>query len=205
MTGVLILPQRNPLVLAKQVATLDYLSGGRLELGIGVGWLREEFEAIGVPFERRGQRTDEYVAAMRALWANDDASHAGETVQFKGMSCNPKPAQGSVPIIVGGHSEAAAKRAGRLGEGYFPAIGRHVDLPHLFEVARRSAQTHGRDPGALQFMAGCPDIFGPDPRGAVAERASIGVTRIAVPGMQFAADPERQLETFAERIIRHFA
>ena len=125
MTGVLILPQRNPLVLAKQVATLDYLSGGRLELGIGVGWLREEFEAIGVPFERRGQRTDEYVAAMRALWANDDASHAGETVQFKGMSCNPKPAQGFSTNYRGrpfrGGRETRWAPGGGVFSGYRPA------------------------------------------------------------------------------------
>jgi probable F420-dependent oxidoreductase len=106
MTGVLILPQRNPLVLAKQVATLDHLSGGRIELGIGVGWLKEDFEALGVPFEKRGKRADEYIAAMRALWAADGASYAGEFVKFHEVSCNPKPRAGSVPIIVGGHSEA---------------------------------------------------------------------------------------------------
>jgi probable F420-dependent oxidoreductase len=111
MTAVMILPQRNPLVLAKEVATLDYLSGGRIELGIGVGWLKEEFEALGIPFERRGKRADEYVAAMRALWAGDGASFAGEFVKFDKVSCNPKPVAKSVPIVVGGHSEAAALRA----------------------------------------------------------------------------------------------
>ena len=97
MTAVMILPQRNPLVLAKEVATLDYLSGGRFELGIGVGWLKEEFEALGIPFERRGKRADEYVAAMRALWASDGASFAGEFVKFDKVSCNPKPVANSVP------------------------------------------------------------------------------------------------------------
>ena len=201
MTGVLILPQRNPLVLAKEVATLDYLSGGRIELGIGVGWLKEEFDALGVPFAGRGQRTDEHVAAMRALWAGDDASFKGEHVNFEGMSCNPKPAQGSVPIIVGGHSRAAAKRAGRLGDGYFPAIGREVDLPTLFAIARQSAAEHDRDPDALDFTAGCPGVFGDDPLGAIEERRDIGVARIAVPGMQFIEEPERGLETFAEEVM----
>jgi probable F420-dependent oxidoreductase len=121
MTAVMILPQRNPLVLAKEVATLDYLSGGRIELGIGVGWLKEEFEALGIPFERRGKRADEHVAAMRALWASDGASFAGEFVKFDQVSCNPNPVAKSVPIIVGGHSEAAARRAGRLGDGFFPS------------------------------------------------------------------------------------
>ena len=91
MTAVMILPQRNPLVLAKEVATLDYLSGGRIELGIGVGWLKEEFDALGIPFERRGKRADEYVAAMRALWASDGAGFAGEFVNFNRVNCNPKP------------------------------------------------------------------------------------------------------------------
>src|SRR5712675_1142224 len=85
MTAVLILPQRNPLVLAKEVATLDHLTGGRISLGIGVGWLKEEFEALGVPFEHRGARTDECIAAMRALWARDDASYDGRFVSFRGM------------------------------------------------------------------------------------------------------------------------
>src|SRR5207342_2461098 len=79
-TGILILPQRNPLILAKEVATLDHLSGGRVELGIGVGWLEEEFDALGVPFARRGARTDEYIEVLRALWDGDHASHDGEFV-----------------------------------------------------------------------------------------------------------------------------
>ena len=201
MTGVLILPQRNPLVLAKEVATRDYLSGGRVELGIGVGWLKEEFAALGVPFAARGKRTDEHVGAMRALWASDDASFAGEYVSFEGMSCNPKPPRGTVPIIVGGLSRAAAKRAGRLGDGYFPAIGREVDLPTLFTIARDSAAEHGRNPDELHFTAGCPGVFGDDPMGALEERRAIGVERVAVPGMQFTDDPERSLETFAEQVM----
>lgn len=204
MTGVMILPQRNPLVLAKEVATLDYLSKGRVELGIGVGWLREEFDALGVPFEGRGKRADEYIHAMRALWTSDDAAYSGSTVQFQGINSNPKPVHGQVPIIVGGHSHAAARRAGRLGDGYFPAIGRQVDLPELFDVAKAAAVEHGRDPNTLAFYAGCPDIFGEDPTGAVAERQAMGVTKIAIPGAQFADDPVRQIEAFAERVLRHY-
>ncbi|HBU40282.1 MAG TPA: LLM class F420-dependent oxidoreductase, partial [Acidimicrobiaceae bacterium] len=107
-TAILILPQHSPVVCAAQVATLDYMSGGRALLGIGVGWLKEEFDAIGAPFERRGIRTDEYVAAMRALWANDCASFEGEFVQFKDTYCLPRPINGSVPIIVGGDTDYAA-------------------------------------------------------------------------------------------------
>jgi probable F420-dependent oxidoreductase len=153
MTAVMILPQRNPLVLAKEVATLDYLSSGRIELGIGVGWLKEEFEALGIPFEHRGKRADEYVAAMRALWASDGASFAGEFVKFDKVSCNPKPVAKSVPIVVGGHSEAAARRAGRLGDGFFPSIGAQVDTMPLLDVVRRSAEQAGRDPAMVESPA----------------------------------------------------
>ena len=118
-TGILILPQRNPVVLAKELATLDHLSGGRIILGIGIGWLAEEFAAIGVPFAERAARTDDHVAALRALWS-DDPTHHGEFTQFTDCIVSPRPAAGSIPIHVGGHSEAAARRAGRLGDGYFP-------------------------------------------------------------------------------------
>ena len=139
LTGVVILPQRDPLVLAKQVATLDYMSGGRFELGIGVGWLKEEFQAMGVPFERRGRRADEYIAAMKALWAEDGATFSGEFVSFKEVSCNPKPI-GRVPIVVGGHSEAAAAPRRPTGRWVFS-----VDwLPgRYFSAVRRGAPRRG--------------------------------------------------------------
>ena len=101
-TCILIVPQRNPLILAKELATLDQLSGGRVELGLGVGWMREEFDALGVPWERRGARNDEYVAAMRALWAGPHAEFHGEFVDFAPVTCSPRPVQASIPILVGG-------------------------------------------------------------------------------------------------------
>lgn len=208
MTAVLILPQRNPLVLAKQAATLDHLSGGRFELGIGVGWLKEEFEALGVPFERRGKRADEYIAAMRALWAGDGASYAGEFVKFREVSCNPKPVGGSVPIIVGGHSEAAARRAGRFGNGFFPSIGRPADTMPLVDVARRAAAAAGRDPAEVEMLAGCPDLLpgsGKDPRAAVEERISRGIGRIVLPVGAFLPDLEEGLARFGEKVIRSFS
>ena len=145
-TGILIVPQRNPVVLAKELATLDQLSGGRLELGIGVGWLEEEFDAIGVPFAERGHRTDDYVAAMRALWTQDKASYHGEFTDFTDCILTPKPAQGSIPMHVGGHTDVAAKRAGRLGDGFFPAKGSHDELDRLFDARARHGAEHGRDP-----------------------------------------------------------
>ena len=124
-TGILIQPQRNPVVLAKEVATLDGLSGGRMELGVGVGWLKEEFDAIGVPFEERGRRTDDGIAAMRALWGEDRATYEGEFTSFSRCISRPQPVSGAVPVHVGGHSDVAARRAGRIGDGFFPAKGSH--------------------------------------------------------------------------------
>ena len=111
-TGILILPQHNPVITAKQIATLDYMSGGRVLLGIGVGWMREEFDAIGTPFDDRGPRADDYVGAMRALWSQEKSTYHGDFVSFDNVYCRPQPVNGSVPIIVGGHSKPAARRAG---------------------------------------------------------------------------------------------
>jgi probable F420-dependent oxidoreductase len=198
-TGILILPQRNPLVLAKELATLDRLSGGRMLLGIGVGWLREEFEALGVPWERRGERTDDYVAAMRAVWDSDGASHAGPFASFSGISSNPKPVGGSVPIVIGGHTRAAAERAGRLGDGFFPGSG---NLAELFDIVRQTAVAAGRDPGAVELTAGHADLFGDDPAAAVQELDALGVGRAVVPAFRFSGpDPADSLAAFGEQVI----
>jgi len=197
-TGILILPQRNPLVLAKELATIDALSGGRMELGIGVGWLEEEFDALGIPFARRGARTDEYVEVMRALWDADHAEHQGEFVSFTGASVNPKPARGRVPIHVGGHTEVSARRAGRLGDGYFPGKG---DIPTLVDIVRQTAADAGRDPEAIEITFGSADVFGDDPVGAVEELAATGVDRVVVPAFAFLRDTADALAGFGERVI----
>ncbi|OBK30732.1 LLM class F420-dependent oxidoreductase [Mycobacterium asiaticum] len=117
-TGVLLLPEHNPVIVAKQAASLDKLSGGRLTLGVGVGWSREEFDALGIPFARRAARTTEYVAALRALWRNDIASFSGEFVGFDSIRVNPKP-PGDIPVVVGGNSDAALRRVAAWGDGWY--------------------------------------------------------------------------------------
>jgi probable F420-dependent oxidoreductase len=198
-TGILIVPERNPVVLAKELATLDHLSGGRVELGIGVGWLKEEFDALGISWERRGARTDEYISAMRALWAGDGASFHGEFAAFDRVSSNPKPTNGTVPIVVGGHSRAAAERSGRLGDGFFPGRGSPAELAELFDIARQTAAASGRDPAAIELTTGAPGIFGDDPVGAAQGMAAVGASRIVVPA--FALMKPGAMEAFAERVV----
>ncbi|MDP6690093.1 MAG: LLM class F420-dependent oxidoreductase [Alphaproteobacteria bacterium] len=198
MSGVLILPQRNPLVLAKQMATMDYMSGGRMELGIGVGWLEEEFDALGVPFAHRGKRTDEYIGAMRALWAADDTDYRGEFVDFQNMNCNPKPLQDPLPIIIGGHSEFAARRAGRLGNGYFPATGWAGDITPLLATVREEAEKAGRDPAQIQITTG---LNPEDPLGSAQRMAELGASRFAIPSLLFEGDYVGKLERYAEEVI----
>jgi probable F420-dependent oxidoreductase len=155
--GVVILPERNPVLFAKQLATLDALSGGRLQLGVGIGWLREEYEALGVPWPERGRRMDEYMEVLRLLWQPGTAEYHGTYVDFDELRCEPKPLQaGGVPLIVGGHSAAAAKRAGRLGDGFMPSpFGGGGDVGPLVEQMRAAAVEAGRDPAAVELYAGC--------------------------------------------------
>jgi probable F420-dependent oxidoreductase len=173
-TAILILPQRNPVITAKEVATLDHLSGGRrVLLGIGVGWLAEEFSALGVPFDDRGARTDEYVAAMRTLWSDERASFKGRFVSFDELYCRPRPAEGRIPIVIGGDTKAAARRAGRLGDGYFPARGASAEL---FDEMRWAAEAAGRNPGDIEITVAAPRELT-----EIETLATRGIARVAVP------------------------
>jgi probable F420-dependent oxidoreductase len=157
-TGILLLPQHNPLILAKATSTLDVLSGGRFDLGIGPGWLREAFDALGVGFTDRGARTDECIEVLREVWTQSQASFDGEHYRFDRVRSYPKPTAGTVPIHVGGDSRAAARRAGRTGDGFFPAMWPTErvfrELPALLDVMRRSAREAGRDPARIHVTAG---------------------------------------------------
>ena len=200
-TCILIVPQRNPLVLAKELATLDHLTGGRVELGIGVGWLKEEFEALGVPWERRGARNDEYIAAMKALWAAPHAEFHGEFVDFEPVTCNPRPVNGSIPVLVGGDTDAAIRRAVRIADGYFPGEGDAERLGALIARVREAAESHDRDPDSIEINA----IFGvqmTDPEVGVEQLQSLGVGRIMVPAFFFAGPGGLdRLSEFGERVL----
>ncbi len=201
-TGILILPQRNPVVLAKTCSTIDVLSGGRLRLGVGVGWLEEEFNAIGVPFTGRGKRAEEYVGALRALWDDEIASYHGETVDFTDCISRPAPVNGRVPIIIGGHSEQAARRAGQIGDGFFPGKGDNDRLAELIAIMRQSAEDVGRDPDAIELTVGGAAAFAPDPVEALGELVEMGVSRVVIPPLSF--DPDAigdALGQFGENVI----
>ena len=156
-TGVLLLPVHHPVVLAKRLATLDALSGGRVRACVGVGWMREELEACGVDVATRGRRADEQLAAIRALWSapDDGANFSGRYFRFRRAVSRPRPVQpGGVPLHVGGHSEAAARRAGRLGDGLQPLGVRGEELASLVATMRAEAERAGRDPDALELTLG---------------------------------------------------
>ena len=198
-TGILILPQRNPGVVAKEIATLDRLSGGRVELGVGAGWLAEEFAALGVPFDDRGKRLDGYIEALRALWSEGETTFANDFVRYDRAVSLPRPVQDPIPIVVGGHTAVAARRAGRIGDGFFPAKG---DLPTLFDTVRRTAEAAGRDPDAIALTTGTPELIGDGAVAEVERLAALGVERCVIPPPTF--DPAAiadALGDYAERVI----
>ena len=157
-TGVLLLPEHNPVVIAKQAATLDVLSGGRLTLGVGIGWSREEFDALGVPFERRADRTAEYVATMRTLWRDDVASFTGEFVGFTDVRVNPKPVDGAIPVVLGGNSDAALRRVASWGDGWYGFNLGGVDaVAERLAALKRHCDETGRDASELSVTVALRD------------------------------------------------
>ncbi len=176
-TGVLLLPEHNPVLAAKQAATLDVLSGGRFTLGIGVGWSAEEFAALGVPFPRRGQRTAEYVAAMRRLWADDVASFDGEFTSFRAVRVNPKPVRDRrIPVVVGGNSDAALRRVAAFGDGWYGFNLSAAAAAERIAALAGYCQDHGRGLGDLSVAVALTDA---DP-GMLAGLAGAGVTELVV-------------------------
>ena len=161
VTSVLIVPHRNPLVAAKSLATLDVLSGGRLVVGVGVGWMREEFQALGLPpFEERGAVTDEYIRAFKELWTEDDPHFEGKYISFDDISFLPKPVQKPhPPIWVGGESRPALRRTAELADGWYPLgsnptfpMGTPEQLKAGLDRLAQYAQRFGRDPKTIETI-----------------------------------------------------
>lgn len=207
-TSVMVASEHSAAILAKRVATLDALSGGRLMLGVGIGWQKEEYEAIGVPYRDRGRRLDECIEAMRALWAEGPSSYHGRHFQFERIHCDVKPAQaGGVPILVGGSSEHAARRAGRLGNGWYPYVISPEDTAVRIETLRKTAQEHGRDPDAIELTL-WPGSYDPTRTfdvDFVRRYTDQGVSRLIVSALEAQVsqldDVRRLLESYQEKVI----
>jgi probable F420-dependent oxidoreductase len=167
-TEVLVLPQRQPTLVAKQVSTLDTLSGGRMRLGVGIGWQESEYEALGEDFHTRGQRMDEAIALLRAYWTDAHVNHTGPHYRAVEMAMEPKPPQGGrLPIWIGGLVDAALRRVGRLGDGWLASrVGDAADGRKAIETIRRAAEAAGRDPAAI----GLQSMVAPPPRDAEGKR-----------------------------------
>lgn len=164
LSSVAVLPHRNPLFMAKSIATMDVLSGGRVAIGCGTGWMREEFETLGVEFERRGQVTTEYIEAMKALWTQDNPSYDGEFVKFRDIIFDPKPVQKPhPPLWIGGESGPAMRRVAAVGDVWYPFASNpkfRLAWPDAYrERAQRVQQAiaeAGRDPASVKLAYNSP-------------------------------------------------
>ena len=201
-TGIMILPQRHPAYVAKEWATLDRLSGGRAMLGVGVGWLSEEMEAVGVPFRERGARMDEALIAIRSLWTPEPSTMDGRYFRWKEMLMSPRPSEPrSVPIVVGGHSEAAVRRAARHGDGFFwpgslsrsiHAPGDDDELRRVLDLLTRECESVGRERSSIEVTVGAAGV---DTDG-LRQLGEIGVDRVVV-----GAPPVNRLEHRLDRFV----
>lgn len=198
-TSVLVLPYHNPMRLAKQAATLDQLSGGRLALGVGVGVIDAELEAMGVPFGERGAYTDESIRIMKTLWSDDNPQHAGRFFRFSDMAFSPRPVRPEgIPLLIGGVSRAAIRRAARHGDGWHPTAMPPEDLAQGIRYLGEQAAQAGRDPASIPvsvsvpLQGGRPGRFtlgteAAEMRANAQAYADIGVSRIVV--SPYSGDP----------------
>lgn len=197
-TGVNILPQTNPLLLAKQAASLNAVSNGRFMLGVGIGWLREEYDAMGTPFARRGARFDEYVAAMRKVWSGEVVEHQGEFLSWSGFKSYPSPRQNPLPVIIGGSKGKVCQRIARHGNGWFHVdSGADVLLGQLAEL-RVVCEQENRDPAEFEITCMWSG------KGGVAEAQALedlGVHRAVVPLMSQGMELIELIQTFGEEIV----
>ena len=187
-TAICLVPQRNPVYTAKQVADLDVLSGGRAEFGIGIGWLREEFDALNVPFANRGRRTDEYLQVMKSLWTEETSSFGGDLYQLSSCRMYPKPVQAPhPPILIGGESDAAMRRAARFGQGWFTFNRTPDDFPAALDRLDGELAATGRSRSEDFSVSACP-YFNPVTPATVEAYHAAGVDRLIVVCFAFARD-----------------
>jgi probable F420-dependent oxidoreductase len=190
-TGICLVPQRNPVYTAKAVTDLDSLSGGRVDFGVGVGWLREEFAAVAMPFEHRGRRTDEHLQVMKALWCDEVSEFHGEFYDLDPCRMYPKPVQAPhPPIHVGGESDAAMRRVARHGQGWFSFDRLPEDLPD--PLARLDAALAAEGRSRSDVVLSVSPYFKPVTPASVEAYAALGVDRLIVLCLAFDVDTLRQ-------------
>jgi probable F420-dependent oxidoreductase len=177
-TGVNILPQTNPLLLAKQAASLDFVSCGRFMLGVGIGWLKEEFAAMGTPFEKRGARFDDYVAAMRKVWSGETVEHQSERLHWTGFKSYPVPLQSPLPVVIGGSKGKAFERIAKYGEGWFAPTVSADQLKPMLKQLEEACAAEGRDPKSVEISAMWVPAMGLD---ALRQYEDVGVARLIIP------------------------
>ena len=202
-SGIIVLPQRNPLVLAKELASVDVVSGGRLIIGVGAGWLEPEFKALGVPMERRGERMDDALRAMRALWTMEQPAHHGPYASFSNVAAYPRPIQRPMPpVVIGGESPAALRRAITLGNGWY-GFGLTVDeTKQHIEGLRRAGEQHDR-PVELGDLEITVTPVGSFDRRTVEAYAAAGVHRLVLLPNHEASHAERHSPVPLDDILRN--
>jgi probable F420-dependent oxidoreductase len=197
--SVMVLPYHEPIALAKALTTIDVLSGGRLMVGVASGWLREEFDLLGVPFRERGARTDEYLAVLRALWTEERVTYRGRFVRLEDAAFFPKPVQKPhPPIWIGGSSAAAFRRVGRVGDGWLAVPRAPAELAGDVATIRREAEAAGRDPSRIGVAAsgGARSVAELLDRIPALERA--GATIVTVPALFWAASVPQAIDLMDE-------
>ncbi len=198
-TGVNILSQVNPLYMAKQAASLDFISNGRFMLGVGIGWLREEFEALGVPFERRGARFDDYVVAMKKVWSGEVVEHQSDFINWSGFKSYPLPVQKPhVPVVMGGAAGKIYERIARHGDGWYAPIADPAELKAALDKLRAACDAHDRDFDDIEITTMWPGRGGKE---AVEVMAEAGAHRLVVPIFALGENPVEGIQKLAEEVI----
>lgn len=198
-TGVNILSQVNPLYMAKQSASLDFVSNGRFMLGVGIGWLQEEFAALGVPFERRGARFDDYVVAMKKIWAGDVVEHESDFINWSGFKSYPLPVQQPLPVIMGGAKGKIYERIARHGDGWFAPIGDPAELAAALAELKTQCDAVERDFSEVEITCMWPGQGGVE---AVQALAEAGASRLVVPLMGLGDNPIEGIQKLSEEVIQ---
>lgn len=198
-TGVNILTQVNPLYMAKQAASLDFVSNGRFMLGVGIGWLQEEFDALGVAFERRGARFDDYVVAMKKIWSGEVVEHKSDFINWQGFKSYPLPVQKPhLPVVIGGAKGKIYQRVARHGDGWFAPTTDAADLAKSLQLLKAACDTEKRDFSEIEISCMWSGQGGVE---AVQALADAGAARVVIPLMGLGANPVEGIQKLSEEVI----